>query len=161
YGSAADVVAMETPEVSVVDAAAERTMSKQLLHDGAKHKGECLLPRAAATTVDGGLLVACMGVDALVEMDARTLEPARVERRRGSVPAGPVGVAADARAPRAVVWSQFDRELAIVALDGSTSPTTIRAPELAPTKLTPGAAWGRRIFHRTDDSHISNDGRAC
>src|SRR5438105_9696646 len=88
YGSAADAVAVESPMVGVVDAAAERPMLNVHLHDGVRHDAECLLPRAAAATADGGVLVACMGIDALIEMDARGLDPARLERHRWSMPSG-------------------------------------------------------------------------
>lgn len=167
YGNSG-FASVESPIVSVVDAAAERNLTSALMDTGQPHllkKGECLLPRAAKVSAStGGLLVACAGSDALVEMDPRGTDPARLERRRWKVPAGPTGVAVDDEGSMAVVWSQFDRQLAIVNLK-SDSPTTavdvVSAPRLAKSPLSANALWGRKLFHQTDDPRISRDGRAC
>jgi DNA-binding beta-propeller fold protein YncE len=164
YGSPVATLGAETPIVSVVDSAAERALTRSLIADGVRHQGECLLPRSAAMSAAGdALYVTCLGTDTLLELDPRGLDPSRLERRRWHMPAGPTGVAVDDHASRAVVWSQFERTLAVVNLNASPD----RAPAIAAAAVS-GAprfsferAMGRRIFHRTDDARISSDGRAC
>lgn len=158
---------VEAPIVSVVDSAAERNLTTTLMRTNAHvlTKGECLLPRAAKVShATGGLLVACAGTDTLVEMDPRGVDPARLERRRWKLPAGPMGLAVDEDKRVAVVWSQFDRQLAIVDLDAKTTASAVdvvSAPRLAKSGLSKDAEWGRKLFHATDDPRISRDGRAC
>lgn len=166
YGSNVALTASEAPVVSVIDGAAERALTTNVLADGSRHAGECLLPRAAAVSpADGSLYVTCLGIDALLELDSRGIDPMRLERRRWSVPGGPTGLALDARGERAVVWSQFDRELAVVNLKADQGAdakvTRIAASRKAKSEITPEIAWGRRLFHRTDDARIARDGRAC
>lgn len=158
---------IESPIVSVIDADAERNLTTALLQSTSRHAqptGECLLPRAASMSrATGGLLVACMGTDALVELDPRGIDPARLERRRWSVPAGPTGLAVDDERAQAVVWSQFDRQLSVIDMRAGSTKTAVEvlsAPK-AKTKLTKLQAKGRELFHKTDDSRISGDGRAC
>lgn len=158
---------IESPIVSVIDADAERNLTTALLQSTSRHAqptGECLLPRAATMSrATGGLLVACMGTDALVELDPRGIDPARLERRRWSVPAGPTGLAVDEERAQAVVWSQFDRQLSVIDMRSASTKTAVEvlsAPK-AKTKLTKLEAKGRELFHKTDDSRISRDGRAC
>ncbi len=164
YGNSA-VARMETPIVSVIDAAAERSMTMAVTDatvvQGALPKEECLLPRAAAVSAGGTLLVTCLGSDTLVEMDARGLDPAGLERRKWRVAAGPVGLAVDDRAGRALVWSQFDRRLSAVELADKGATRAWDAPAPRKGKLSAQAALGRKVFHRTDDARISQDGRAC
>jgi DNA-binding beta-propeller fold protein YncE len=156
---------IESPIVSVVDSAAERNLTTALLQPRNRRgaaTGECLLPRAAAMSGDG-LLVACMGSDALVELDSRGADPSRLERRRWKVAGGPTGVAVDAKDGRAVVWSQFERKLSVVDLRSKSTTTAVEhlsAPK-AKTRLTKEQAKGRELFHQTDDMRISRDGRAC
>ena len=99
----------EVPFVGVIDAGAERSLSRTTRSDSIQRAAECVLPRAAA--FEGRrrwLLVACMGSDTIVELDARSVRVGDVERRRWRVPRGPTGVAVDAERDRAIVWSQFD-----------------------------------------------------
>jgi hypothetical protein len=159
---------VESPIVSVVDSEAERTLTTSLMSATPAHiltKNDCLLPRSAKVSQrSGGLLVACAGTDALVEMDARGVDPARLERRRWKLPAGPTGLAVDDENDVAVVWSQFDRQLAIVNLKSATTASAVdvvSAPRLVKGALSANALWGRKLFHQTDDTRISRDGRAC
>jgi DNA-binding beta-propeller fold protein YncE len=159
---------IEAPMVSVIDTAAERSLTTALLgaqRGGAAPRGECLLPRAAAVSAaTGGLLVSCLGTDAVVELDPRGTDPARLELRRWRVPSGPTGLAVDDAKARAVVWSQFDRQLTVIDLANerpSFAVRTVSAPEPRNSKMSLAAYWGRRLFHQTDDQRISNDGRAC
>jgi DNA-binding beta-propeller fold protein YncE/mono/diheme cytochrome c family protein len=162
YGSGAMAMGAELPLVSVIDGAAERPLTRALLADGAKHDGGCLLPRSAAVSPAGdALYVTCLGTDALLELDTRGLDPSRLERRRWAMPAGPSGVAVDDRGGRAVVWSQFDRQVSVVTF-ASNAVTTVAAtaPGARPT-IASGESWGRRLFHAVGDRRISGDGRAC
>jgi DNA-binding beta-propeller fold protein YncE len=173
YGGALTTPA-ETALVSVVDTTAERTLTRARGGGSATPRGECLLPRSATMGPDGGLLVSCLGIDAVVELDARAQNPATVERRRFRVPAGPTGVAADVEHHRAVVWSQFARELSVLDLTApvASKPGAKPAPDALPSLrlaaarhqgswVTPQIARGRALFHATDDGRLSRDGRAC
>src|SRR5258708_24038456 len=149
----------EIGEVAGVDASAERALRRLVrLPASGKAERECLLPRAAAYD-DGALFVTCLGIDALVKLDARSLDPSRAELRRWSLAAGPVGVAVDHDGKRAVVWSQFDRELAFVGFDDD-APSRL-ALSRGSAGVTANIALGRRIFHQMGDARISADGRAC
>jgi DNA-binding beta-propeller fold protein YncE/mono/diheme cytochrome c family protein len=169
YGNSVALTPTEAPIVSVIDGAAERALTTSVLADGSRHAGECLLPRAAAVSPsNGALFVACLGIDAVLELDGRGIDPMRLERRRWSVPSGPTGLAVDAGGKRAVVWSQFDRELSVIDLgDGdkagssATNVKRVATSRKAKSEITPEIAWGRRLFHRTDDPRIARDGRAC
>jgi cytochrome c peroxidase len=102
------------------------------------------------------VIVACLGSDEVLEYDGLAPEPDRALLSRIHVAHGPTGVAyADGRV---FVWSTFDRVLTRVDEGGFdafkvVSDTTERQP-------TPFEV-GRRLFHRTDSSRISGDGRAC
>ena len=140
----------------------------------------CLLPRAVV--VDGArssLLVACAGIDSILELDTKDAKLDRSEMGRWKVPAGPMGIAVDTPAREAFVWSRFDREVSALALgepnqraDTKTpidrAPSSRRALSPAFTISMPAApslpsdiALGRRLFHAVGDKRISFDGRAC
>jgi mono/diheme cytochrome c family protein len=132
-------------------------------HRGAA-KGECLLPRASATDAKGkSLYVTCLGIDAVVEYDAVSADPRVAEKRRWNVPAGPTGVAIDAQGRRAVVWSQFDQVVSVIALDGepTAKPTLLALSRKARSATDGDIALGRKLFHAASDDRISADGRAC
>jgi len=157
---------VEAPIVSVIDAAAERTLTRAAL--GTRQRGvrfgECLLPRAAVVSgATGGLLVTCLGSDVLLELDPRSVDPVRLERRRWKVPSGPTGVATDDARATAVVWSQFDRQLAVIDLTAAVDSAVdiISTPRLPTPTLSKHALQGRKLFHQTDDLRIARDGRAC
>jgi cytochrome c peroxidase len=150
----------EVSEVAVVDAAAERTLTRAVrLPSSGTAQGECLLPRAAAYD-DGSLFVTCLGIDSLVQLDARSLDPAHAERKRWTLAAGPTGVAIDHAHKRAVVWSQFDREVAVVNTESDDPPARLSVARQA-EGITANVALGRKLFHRMGDARISADGRAC
>lgn len=130
----------------------------------------CLLPRAAVVdSASRGLFVACMGLDSVIEYDATSADPQQSERRRFPVAAGPTGLAVDTEGRRLVVFSQFDRSLHIVSLaDKSEEPTDAEPDALrvalsrkAKASSGPDFELGRRLFHATNDTRISRDGRAC
>jgi DNA-binding beta-propeller fold protein YncE len=163
YGDSRDGVPKEAPIVSVIDAAAERSMTRAVMSLGTPMTEECLLPRSAATRGSTGtLFITCLGVDKLVEVDTRGADPSRLERRRWSMPAGPTGVAIDDQGGRAVVWSQFDAKLSIVDVSSAKKGEIVSvAVDYEPAPEVAAIARGRQIFHTTDDLRISNDGVAC
>jgi mono/diheme cytochrome c family protein len=130
----------------------------------------CRLPRAA--TIDPrskSLLVACLGIHSVVAFDAASVRPAVTEKRRWRVPAGPTGIAVEPKGRRAVVWSQFDRSVSFIPLDGpelvneqqelNDAVVSIKMPSEGPQDIA--IAMGRLLFHASGDSRISQDGRAC
>lgn len=122
---------------------------------------DCLLPRAAALHEKGNeLLVACLGRDELVSYDARPTAVSARARRRWKVASGPTGLAVDEAGQRAVVWSQFESTLSLIALgEGAGAPERIAIAPRAP--LDARLARGRRLFHDVGSSKIAFDGRAC
>jgi DNA-binding beta-propeller fold protein YncE len=165
YGPPFDGVPKQTPLVSVVDPDERQALSKYVLGTtDAPYARECLLPRAAAIRAHGktpSLLVACFGIDAVLELDALTADPFRAERRRFSVPPGPEGVAVDDASGRAVVFSQLGGALSVLGLDGQAAPTRTIALDYHPDPALAAAARGRQLFYRTDDTRVSGDGIAC
>jgi len=150
----------EVSEVAVVDASAERALTRVVRPSpSGTAQAECLLPRAAS--YDGGALyVTCLGIDSLLKLDARSLDPARSELKRWKLASGPTGVAIDRERQRAVVWSQFDHELASVSLADDSPPARVSVSRQA-SAMTANLALGRKLFHQMGDPRISADGRAC
>jgi DNA-binding beta-propeller fold protein YncE len=162
YGDMVQGVARIAPMVAVVDPSAERSLTKSVLSLGDRPSRQCVLPRAAAVRPSKGtMLVACLGIDAVVELDTRGLDPSRLELRRFAVPAGPTGVAIDDASGVAVVWSQFDPGVTIVKLDDSAPAPVSVAVRYSPSASVKQLAVGRKIFHHTDDPRIASDGVAC
>jgi mono/diheme cytochrome c family protein len=112
--------------------------------------------RAAAVLGDH-LYVASLGTDELVDLDARSLDPALAVVRRIPVAGGPTGLDVDATTGVAVVWGQFDHTLSIVSL-GSGGVESVR---LSGDTLADDVAAGRRLFYTDRDARTSRDGRAC
>jgi hypothetical protein len=157
YGSESPT---EVSEVAVIDASAERALTRMVrLPSTGNAQSDCLLPRAAAYD-DGSLYVTCLGIDALVKLDARGIDPARAELKRWKVASGPLGVAVDHQGKRAVVWSQFDREISFVGTDDDAPPARLSVSRQS-SGMTANVALGRRIFHQMGNPRISADGRAC
>jgi hypothetical protein len=126
----------------------------------AERRRSCRLPRAAVVGDErGALFLACAGTDAVLELEAAGAAPQR-ERRRWAVPPGPTGLALDEAGELLVVWSQFDRQLSFIELDGG-AVAQVAAPPIAAGGLPPEVARGRLLFHETEDARISASGRAC
>ncbi|HEX3345159.1 MAG TPA: cytochrome C peroxidase, partial [Polyangiaceae bacterium] len=181
YGN--DESATEVGDVAVIDAATGRPISASLERPTENggwgnvdareiQKTECLLPRAAAMDpASRSLLVSCYGIDQVIAYDSLAASPARAERRRWSVSAGPSGIAVDTPNNRAVVWAQFDRSLDVIDFgDGRLADDKGRPPAgasriaMAPNAahpLTVAASLGRLLFHSVGDGRIARDGRAC
>jgi mono/diheme cytochrome c family protein len=180
YGN--DESSTEVGDVAVIDAVTGAPISASLERPTDSNgwgngdprdpqKRECLLPRAAAMDpASKALLVSCYGLDQVISYDSLAASPARAERRRWSVSAGPSGIAVDTARNRAVVWSQFDRALDVIELSDGLTDDQGRPPPLVqrvamapnPTRSLPVAtALGRLLFHSTGDGRIARDGRAC
>lgn len=132
---------------------------------------DCLLPRAVALHDESStLLVACLGVDAVLAYDATSINPSAVPKIRWNVAAGPTGVAVDSKGGRAIVFSQFERTLEVLQLadikkmaPGSEAEVVhdrIALPKLAgPEQLS--ILLGRQLFYSTGDARISRMGLGC
>ena len=174
-------------DIASLDEAGEHLATTPVL-DFRDH-ADCLLPRAAAIDeATGRLLVACLGVNTILAYDAKAKNPHLAPAARWSVAAGPTGIAVDPAARRAVVWSQFDHTLSLLALDGPAMVSTsyrlpagfsasdplslifsvpvkdriiaIVLPAHAPP-MDATLALGRRVFHAAGDPQMASDGRAC
>lgn len=177
YGGGHEVA--EVPAVAVIDEATNKALPSSISAAAAPRqmlgvRGEskpCLLPRAAAAVPQSrSLLVACVGSDLVVEYDAAAANPQAAEQRRWPVASGPLGIAVDAEGQRAVVWSQFDRELNILDLSvsaekqlegGEAGVQRLALSRPAGSAMAGRLALGRKLFHAVGDARISFDGRAC
>ncbi len=150
------------PAVHVIDEAAARLTVRSSRTTDVAVERRCNLPRAAALR-GASLFVACLGVDAVVELDARASDPANLELRRFAVPSGPTGLAIDGDHDRAIVWSAFAHRLSVLALDARAPhvPVAVVDAPARATWLAGRIARGRDLFHTTRDPRISGDGRAC
>lgn len=167
-------------DIAAVDEAGEHLETTPVL-DFRDH-ADCLLPRAAAIDeASGRLLVACLGVDAIIAYDATARNPHLAPIRRWKVASGPTGIALDSAERRAVVWSQFAHTVSLISLDAaSLRPRPTVGLRLLATNITPHyqtevsftlpshaapmdatLALGRRLFHAAGDAKIAGDGRAC
>ncbi|MBL9028440.1 MAG: c-type cytochrome [Myxococcales bacterium] len=151
----------ERPLVSVVDAGAERPMTRTAAGDALVSTDACLLPRAAA--FDAGsqsLLVVCLGSNMVLRLDGRAVDPSRRQLASFRVPAGPTGIALDEQRGRAVVFSQFASALTVVSIaDGKSREISV--PAILSRMPAAQLLRGRALFHATNDGRISGDGRAC
>lgn len=175
YGD--DHTTTEVPNVAVIDPSTGHAMATSLRVDGNtafvntnEPSEHCILPRSAAVDeASGSLLVGCFGTDVVIAYDARSPDPARVEKRRWRVAAGPSGIVVDDTERRAVVWSQFDRTVNVIRLTsaGGVGDATdddvrkIEIPSDPERQLSVEQLLGRSLFHSTNDARIARDGRAC
>jgi DNA-binding beta-propeller fold protein YncE len=111
----------------------------------------------AAAVVGEALFVTSFGTGQLVELDARSIDPAMAVRRAFDVGEGPGGLDVDPETQIAVVWSQLSHEVAVVSLG---SGAVERIPVSA-DPLSADMALGRRLFHAENDRRLSRDGRSC
>jgi hypothetical protein len=163
YGPPFDGVPKQAPFVSVVDPASRQPLTRRMLGTSELQIArECLLPRAAAVRArTASLLVACFGIDQVLELDGLAVDPFRAVRRRFDVPPGPDGVAVDEESGRAVVFSQMGAAVSVLPLDGDAKAPAPIALDYHPDPALADAARGRLLFYRTDDTRISNDGIGC
>ena len=130
----------------------------------------CTVPRGAAATWPGRFVVACDGLDALIEY--RVDEDGNAVALHGfDVGPGVTGVAYDPTSHEVVSWSALDRRLAVVQLveaveadehdvawNPSAPATHLVSRDTPPPE--PRMELGRRLFHEASP-RISRDGRSC
>lgn len=119
-------------------------VSRQVVNSDARAllrgQPQCILPRAAAVDpARASLLVTCLGIDAVVEIDGARTPLKSAERGRWYVPAGPVGITIDPDARQAVVWSQFARTLSVIDLGDAGAPRTNQGRPSRRLSLAPAA----------------------
>lgn len=111
----------------------------------------------AAAVMGDFLYAASFGTGELLELDARSLDPAMSVRRTFSVGEGPTGVDVDPHTRIAVVWSQHEHTLSVVNVDSGE----VERYHIAENPLSEEMARGRTLFVSERDARISRDGRAC
>jgi len=164
YGPPFDGVPKQAPIVAVVDSERRTMLASDLLATShVIYRRECLLPRdAVVRSKSHSLYVACRGIDAVVELDALAVDPARAERRRFAVPAAPEGLAIDERGGRLVAFSQVGAAVTVIPFEGGgTAQQFSIALDYHPPPELAEVAAGRKLFFTTDNEHISSDGLAC
>jgi mono/diheme cytochrome c family protein len=163
YGGSRHFSIIHAPFVAVLDPTRERPIARTVeATRSTPHSHACSLPRAALTSGDQ-LFVACLGIDQLLQLDARAIDPAVAQQRRFDVAPGPSGIAVDARNQRALVASQFEPVLSVADLSTDSGGTALRLELARPGSppLSAELARGRALFHATRDHRISQDGRSC
>ncbi|HTJ81251.1 MAG TPA: hypothetical protein VL400_05985, partial [Polyangiaceae bacterium] len=121
---------------------------------------ECTLPRAAALDDAEHLYVACLGIDQVLELDARSVDPSTGLMRRFDVPEGPTGVAVDGARRQLVTYSSIAGAVGFVDLDGGETVELGLPMRVEPT-LSAAEKRGRHLFSTTRDARIALDNRAC
>jgi hypothetical protein len=156
YGGAPDHRAV-APIVAVIDPAARRSLTRSVLGANAsRERKDCLLPRGAAVRGER-LYVACMDVDAVLELDATLSDPSQAELARRPVPGGPTALAVD-DAGSLFVWSEFAH--AITRIDEKGEAHAMSLWRRAGVTRDPAIARGRVLFHDSHDARIGPS-RAC
>ncbi len=149
------------PTVVVVDPAAQKRLGSSVAFArSSPFRQDCLLPRAAVARRTS-LFVACLDLDAVLELDATLTDPTIGELRRFRAASGPTGLALLSGSSALFVWSEIDRVLQRLDLD---------VPDGAPLRAAPWRrsdaphddviARGRRLFHTSRDVRLAA-GRAC
>lgn len=154
-------VPKQAPITVIVDPAAEKSLVSHVLAPTAKlRREECLLPRAVAFRASTErLYVACLGIDAVFELDARAADPMRAVMRRFDVPQFPTGIAIADTEGIALVAAQELGQIARIDLDsGAVAFVNLERPS---DSFSTEFLLGRQLFHRTDDPRMTADGIAC
>ncbi|APR85628.1 Surface antigen [Minicystis rosea] len=164
YGGA--TVLPIAPIVSVIDPVAKRSITNHVASAfDSPVAANCLLPRGAVAD-EKSLFVACLDLDAVLDLDPWIGDPAVAERRRFALPAGPSALALSDDGQRLFVWSELDRALSRIDrnIDSAKAPagavTSTVLWRRAGESRDPRLERGRRLFHSTRDARISQ-GRAC
>jgi mono/diheme cytochrome c family protein len=145
--------------VSVIDPVAKKSITNHV--DGAFHshlQQDCLLPRSAVAD-ENGVFVACLDIDAVLDLDPWIGDPSVGERRRFTLPAGPSALSLEDGGKRILAFSEIDRALSRIERQSgaiASIPLWRRAGEPRDAQVD----RGRRLFHTSRDVRISQ-GRAC
>lgn len=147
--------------VAVIDPVSKSPLGRETVALREARPEDCILPRGIDIHNDQ-IYLTCLGVNTMVELDTRAVDPITAQRRRFSVGAGPTGVVVDGESKRALVWSQWAGAVTVVDLAEKGKDTMfLRLAAPSAPALSPQLAKGRDIFHRTRDVRMSSDGRAC
>jgi mono/diheme cytochrome c family protein len=145
--------------VSVVDPGTKKSITNHIAGVFNDVFGQdCLLPRSAVAD-EKGLFVACLDIDAVIEMDPWVGDPSAGERRRFALPAGPSSLAMSEDGTQIFAWSELDRALTRIGREeGELASVGLwrRAGEARDAKIE----RGKRLFHTTRDARIAL-GRGC
>lgn len=147
--------------VAVIDPISKTALGRETISIREARPEDCILPRGI-DTVGERMYLTCLGVNTLVELDMRSVDPITAQRRRFSVAPGPTGVVVVEASNQALVWSQWAGALTVVDLSEPRKPEMmlrLAAPEKP--ALSAHLAKGRELFYRTRDVRMSSDGRAC
>jgi mono/diheme cytochrome c family protein len=157
YGGA--TVRPVAPLVSVIDPVVQRSITRHVARAFDEQTApECLLPRGAVADGDA-LFVACLDIDAVLELDPWLGDPIVGERRRIALPAGPSALALTEGGHELFVWSELDRALSkVVRPSGAVQSIVLWRRAGVPRDAA--IERGRRLFHTSRDARIAR-GRAC
>ncbi|MDC3986903.1 c-type cytochrome [Polyangium jinanense] len=145
--------------VSVVDPGTKRSITNHVAGVfNAAFGQDCILPRSAAAD-ENGLFVACLDIDAVIEMDPWVGDPSVAERRRIALPAGPSSLVLSDEGKRVFVWSEMDRALSRIERE-SFGVTSVPLWRRSGVTRDPKIERGRRLFHTTRDARLGM-GRGC
>lgn len=172
YGGVSIEEDTSAPSVAVLDVARERVLgaregapsktfisisTSSLAQTSVAPSGSPIRQARAAAVLGDSIFVTSLGTNELVELDARSLDPALATGRVFEVGDGPTGVDVDPQTAIAVVWNQGSHDLSVVSLASGMVETLPVAEDPLPSHL----ARGRQLFHDETNRRISRDGRAC
>lgn len=155
-------ISKHSPIAVVVDPVSEKSLVTHVIAPtGDVRREECLLPRAAAYRASTQrLYVACMGIDTVLELDARAADPMRAVVRRFDVPTRPTGLALSDAEGVLVVAAQEHGQIAKIRL-GAGDVEFANLTRTTSAERSQEFHLGRELFFRTDDPRITGDGVAC
>ncbi|NUO49819.1 MAG: hypothetical protein HOV80_13270 [Polyangiaceae bacterium] len=151
-------VAKHAPVGVVIDPIARRSLSSHVIAASWDLLSrECTLPRAIAIDDERArAFVACMGTDVVHVVDATAADPMGAVLGRFEAPAGPSGVALDAKGETLVVWGEIASRVRVTRIsDGRATDIDVESASSAEHRR------GRELFYAADDRGISFDGLAC
>jgi len=159
YGGSGQGPRTMAPLVSVIDPGSKQSITNHVAAVFDDNLApDCLLPRSAVADAEA-VFVACLDLDAVLELDPWVGDPNAAEHRRITLPAGPSSISLSRDGKRIFVWSEFDRALSRVER-ADRKVTSLRLWQRSSEKLDPKIDRGRRLFHTTRDARIGM-GRAC
>lgn len=158
YGPRTDGLAKVLPFAAMIDPVSGRRIGDRVFGAPREEVRPCTIPRALAPDPSTSrVVVACMGIDHVVILDARAVDPFRAELGRVAVAAGPTGIVVDDASRRAYVASQIDAAVTVVDLDTLERTGVVAIPYVP---RPPAIREGRAAFYSVR-GETSNEGLAC
>ncbi len=149
------------PTVRSIDLATFEPMSRGLgVSRFADLGNECTLPRAILAGAEERLFVACLGIDQVLELDGRAVDPITSLVRRYDVPEGPTGLALAPGGRELVTYSPLAGSMGFVDL-AKAETVELPLPTRVEATLTELERRGRHLFTTTRDARIAMDNRSC